>query len=76
MSLSIAEFVNEIHPFSKDLRMCVYVYNTYVLVFRMPNGEWKFGSMCSVMNGFKLSLEVCSPCLFTTEKVSGHITKV
>lgn len=48
--------------------MRVYVYNMYVLVFRMPKDEWKFGSMCPVMNGSKLSLEVSSRCLFTTEK--------
>lgn len=36
--------------------MCVYVYNMYVLVFRLPDDERKFGSMSSVMNGSKLSL--------------------
>jgi len=36
--------------------MCVYVYNMYVLVFRRPGNEQKFGSMSSAMNGSKLNL--------------------
>lgn len=46
---------DEIHPFLKYLCICVYVSNMYVLFFRLPDNESKFGSISSVMNISKLN---------------------
>lgn len=48
---------NEIHPFLKNLCMCVYVYNMYVLFFKMSDNLREFGSMTSEINVSELSLE-------------------